>query len=282
MLHSLQQMQQSRNTSAPPLAGAGPLARPLSARSVIASMLLGMHPPRMRGALLVKWCELFGIAEGTTRVALHRMRAADELELSDGSYTLAGPLVARQEHQEWSLEPRLRRWSGEWRLAVVGGERRTAPVRQALRTAMRRLRYAERREGLWLRPDNLPDDAAPAAARAIATAQCSWWTGAPDGDDPAVLAASLFGISAWMRRAGALTDQLVVETSSLRAEGFSALADSFVVGAAALQQVRADPLLPDELLPDDWLGRALRLAYADYRAAFGVAAAAWFRSVRDS
>jgi phenylacetic acid degradation operon negative regulatory protein len=274
-------MQQSRNTLEATAAFDG-LARPLSARSVIASMLLGMHPPRMRGALLVKWCEKFGIAEGTARVALHRMRAAGELEVGDGHYALAGPLVARQEHQEWSLEPHPHRWTGEWRLAVVAGERRTAPVRQALRTAMRRLRYAERREGLWLRPDNLPVDAAPADAHTIASAQCSWWTGAPDGDDPTALASSLFGIRTWTRRARSLTDQLAVETENLRAEDFSALADSFVVGAAALQQVRADPLLPDELLPDDWPGRELRAAYADYRAAFGVAATAWFRSVRDS
>ena len=45
----------------------GPLPRPLTPRSIIASLLLGIHPPRLRGTLLVRWCGLMGMAEGTTR-----------------------------------------------------------------------------------------------------------------------------------------------------------------------------------------------------------------------
>ncbi|MGH9026502.1 MAG: PaaX family transcriptional regulator C-terminal domain-containing protein [Acidimicrobiia bacterium] len=271
-------MQQPRNTSV--LEPVGLLARPLSARSVIASLLLGMHPPRMRGALLVRWCDLFGIAEGTTRVALSRMRAAGELELSDGAYALAGPLLARQRHQEWSLAPQLRDWTGEWKLAVVAAERRRAGDRQALRTAMRRLRYAERREGLWVRPDNLPHEAAPVEVHAIAEAQCSWWTGTPDTRNADEMSTSLFALDEWAARSNALEERLAAETASLLAEDFTALADAFVVGAAALQQVRADPLLPHALLPSAWPGARLRDAYRDYREAFGSAATVWFRAAR--
>jgi TetR/AcrR family transcriptional repressor of nem operon len=43
----------------------------------------------MRGSRLVQWCELFGVAEGTTRVALSRMveriTAAVEAGVADGS-----------------------------------------------------------------------------------------------------------------------------------------------------------------------------------------------------
>ena len=60
----LRQMTQSRNTDA---AGA---ERPLTARSIIASTLLGTHPPVLRGQLMVRLVELFGVPEGTTRVAL--------------------------------------------------------------------------------------------------------------------------------------------------------------------------------------------------------------------
>jgi phenylacetic acid degradation operon negative regulatory protein len=266
-----------------PVGPVGLLARPLAARSVIASLLLGMHPPRMRGALLVRWCDHFGIAEGTARVALHRMRAAGELDLVAGVYTLAGPLVARQRHQEWSLVPQLGEWAGAWKLAVVTGEGRRARERHALRTAMRRLRLAERREGLWVRPDNLPRDAAPAEAHRVAAAQCSWWTGVPDAGEAGESAARLFGVDAWAARATALRDRLTVETEHLRAENLTALADAFVVGAASLQQIRADPLLPDALLPRGWPGEELREAYRDYREAFGDAASVWFRgALRDS
>ena len=45
------------------------LERPLTARSIIASLLLGMHPPRLASSRPVRWCSLFGISEGTARVA---------------------------------------------------------------------------------------------------------------------------------------------------------------------------------------------------------------------
>jgi phenylacetic acid degradation operon negative regulatory protein len=148
---------------------------------------------------------------------------------------------------------------------------------------MRRLRFAERREGLWVRPDNLPREAAPAEEHAVADAQCSWWTGVPGGGEAAEIAARLFGVDAWAARAATLRDRLARETGRLRAENLTALAGAFVVGAAALQQIRADPLLPDALLPGGWPGKELREAYRAYREAFGDAASVWFRgALRDS
>ena len=43
--------------------------RPLTPRSLIASLLLGMQPPRLSGALLVRWCGAFGVAEGTAHAS---------------------------------------------------------------------------------------------------------------------------------------------------------------------------------------------------------------------
>jgi phenylacetic acid degradation operon negative regulatory protein len=62
----------------------------LTARSVIASTLLGTTPPRLPARVLVEAGELFGIAEGTTRVALSRMVASGELATDDGWYVLRG------------------------------------------------------------------------------------------------------------------------------------------------------------------------------------------------
>jgi len=54
-------MMRERNARGAP--EAGPLLeRPLSARSVIASLLLRTRPPRMSGARLVQWCGLFGVS----------------------------------------------------------------------------------------------------------------------------------------------------------------------------------------------------------------------------
>ncbi|MDQ3757078.1 MAG: PaaX domain-containing protein, C- domain protein, partial [Actinomycetota bacterium] len=44
--------------------------RPLTARSVLLSTLLGAHPPELPVQVLVRSGELFGMAEGTVRVAL--------------------------------------------------------------------------------------------------------------------------------------------------------------------------------------------------------------------
>ncbi len=132
------------------------LERPLSARSAIASLLLGMHPPRMTGARLVQWCELFGIAPGTTRVALSRMAERGELHASGGTYELAGRVRSRQATQDWSVAPQTTPFDGQWRLGVVTVDARSAPARSALRDAMRRGRYAEVREGVWPVPTTCP------------------------------------------------------------------------------------------------------------------------------
>jgi len=264
-------MTKSRNT---PLGQVALLERPLSARSLVASLLLGMRPPRLSGARLVRWCTLFGIAEGTARVALHRMVAAGELSAADGTYELAGRVRARQRPQDWSLTPRLAGWTGEWSLAVVAADARPAPERVALRDAMRRLRYAELREGVWTRPANLPRAAAPEESWAIAGAQCTWWSGRP-ADDDRELAQRLFAPTEWAQRAELLAARLRDETIAL---GPDRLADAFVAGAATLAHVRADPLLPPELCGRGWPGPRLRRAYGDYQRSFAIAVRDWFRS----
>ncbi len=260
-------MTKSRNT---PL-----LERPLSARSVMASLLLGMHPPRLSGARLVAWCALFDVSEGTARVALHRMAARGELRARNGTYELAGPLAARQPAQDWSLAPKLRRWDGTWQLAVVTAARRSTTHRSALRDAMRRLRLSELREGVWIRPDNLPTAGTPTEARAVADRQCTWFSSQPDAD-PIKLADRLFAPNTWARRAMQLRRELASASDRLRVGDDGLVADAFVAGAAALVHIRADPLLPESLLPASWPGDALRDAYREYRDAFAGATRAWF------
>jgi len=108
------------------------LERPLNARSVIGSLLLGVHPPRLPGARIVDWCTRFGIAEGTARVALSRMVDRGELRSASGVYELAGRVRALQPAQDWSLDPSLEPWGGQWRFGVVTGAARAANCRNAV------------------------------------------------------------------------------------------------------------------------------------------------------
>ncbi|HMC79555.1 MAG TPA: hypothetical protein VKO35_03315, partial [Acidimicrobiia bacterium] len=157
---------QERNTTTPPQLLEALGLRPLSARSVVASVLLGTHPPRLSAAALVELCGRFGIAGGTTRVALSRMVAAGELAAEDGHYRLVGEaLLSRQRAQDAGLDPPVAPWTGGWRMAVVVSAGRAAAERVELRRAFADVRFAEWREGVWLRPDNLgpPSLAAPAS-----------------------------------------------------------------------------------------------------------------------
>jgi phenylacetic acid degradation operon negative regulatory protein len=265
--------------------------RPLSARSVIASTLLGAEPPRLPARLLVRAGELFGIAEGTTRVALSRMVAAGELEADDGHYRLVGSeLLERQARQSASRhpdggplasndEPGERTWSGRWHLAIVLPERRDAATRAALRDATGRLRLAELREGVWLRPDNLDPDRLP-AARAVVDAQCRSYLGDPltgHGSDRA-LVASLWDLRSWAATAEELRAGLGGLVADLDAGDADVLAPAFVLSAAVLRHLLADPLLPGPLLPPGWPGAALRADYDRYDEAFKRAWWAWFHA----
>jgi phenylacetic acid degradation operon negative regulatory protein len=274
-------VKQRRNTAAPVPSPGDP---PLSARSVVASTLLGVDPPVLPGRLLVKAGELFGIAEGTTRVALSRLVAAGELEADDGQYRLVGPLLERQTRQSASRHPHVRRWSGDWLVAVVAADRRDAATRAALRDAARRLGLAELREGVWVRPDNLDPRRLP-AARAVVEGQCRRFVGplaGPDGhdgpDDAAGLAASLWDLDGWAARADGLRAELAALLPGLARDDTGVLAPAFLCSAAVLRHLLADPLLPDGLLPPHWPGAELRAEYDRYDAEFKRAWRAWFRA----
>lgn len=249
------------------------LEAPLNARSLILSLLLRSPASGMRGGRLVQWCELFGIAEGTARVAMSRMVERGELDARGGVYELAGRVGERRPAQDWSLAPRLRAWNGEWLMCVVRGGARAASERSALRDAMRRARLVEMREGLWTRPDNLPRAAASVDAWDVIDEQCVRWSGHPE-DDGVAVAHALFDPDGWARRADRLRTQLERATADVDRR----LADAFIVGAASVAHIRRDPLLPPELGPSFSAGDALRASYREYEAAFSRALRAWFRA----
>lgn len=249
--------------------------RPFTARSVIASTLLGIEPPRLPAQLLVRSGELFGISEGATRVAISRMLAAGELEADDGSYRLAGHLLTRHARQLQSRSAHQEPWEGRWIMAVVGAERRSAADRAGLREAMRRLKLAELREGVWLRPDNLDPDRSPTDT-ATARAQCRFFSVEPlDRSDE--LAQSLWDLSAWAATAEELRQGMRRWLGPLERGETDALAPGFELSAAVLRHMLADPLLPAELLPSDWPGTDLRADYDRYDRAFKALWRDWFR-----
>ena len=250
---------QGRNTAPAAILHALGL-RPLSARSVVASVLLGTHPPRLSAAALVELCGRFGIAGGTTRVALSRMVTAGELAAEDGHYRLVGEgLLSRQRAQDDALDPPARPWTGGWRMAVVVGPGRTAAERLELRRAFADARFAQWREGVWLRPDNL----APPAGALFSEGPVRWLTVDPDGD-PEGLTGELWDLPGWIARGGALLAAAPDEPGDLVASAPEWAASVFAAAAASIRLLRTDPLLPPSLVAPDWPADRLRARYATY------------------
>jgi phenylacetic acid degradation operon negative regulatory protein len=233
----------------------------------MASALLGMEPAELPVAQLVRLTGLFGISENRARVALSRMVGAGEAT-TDGSgrYRLAGPLVERQIRQSRSRSGLVNPYDGSWLVVVVTTSGSTAEVRGTRRRALSYARLAELREGVWMRPANLEvvlpggldADLERLAARPA---------------DPGRLVRRLWDVAAWSAGAEALLAAL----HALAPEGSEALAPGFELSAAVLRHLQADPLLPAELLPQEWPGDRLRSAYDEWDIRYRATLSEWSR-----
>lgn len=231
--------------------------RPLTARSVLLSTLLGLDPPVLPAHRLVATASLFGIGEGAARVALSRMTAAGEVVAEDGRYRLGGRFLARRERQASGRRPPTRAWGGGWHVFVVEPGRRPAGERAALRSAMRDARFAAWREGVWTRPDNID--------RPSSTPSAGAWLSARPDEPP-----RLWDLDGWAATANRLVRRL-------RQLDRDDLAAGFMLSAAVLRHLAADPLLPPALLPRRWPGDELRTVYDRWDRAYRAQLADWHR-----
>ncbi len=240
---------------------------PLTARSVLASALLGMDPPELPVSQLVRLTGLFGIGENRARVALSRMVAAEEASTDGaGIYRLIGHLALRQSRQSASRSGAPEDWPGEWWMVVVTTAGSSAAVRTARRRDLQYARLAELREGVWMRPNNTIVSYSEEYEHDFEV-----MTVLP-GDEKA-LAARLWDLSTWSKRANALLSAM----AELRPDGPDALAPGFVLSASVLRHLQADPLLPPALLPKAWPGRRLRSTYDEWDARYRTTLRHWSR-----
>jgi phenylacetic acid degradation operon negative regulatory protein len=138
-------------------------------------------------------------------------------------------------------------------MAVVTANARSLADRVALRKGMVRLRLAQFREGVWLRPANLlrsPDG--------LVADQCAFFS-SHHAAEPLELARALWDLPGWAAQARRLDRELGTATS---------LKDGFIATAAVIRHLLIDPCLPAELLPANWPGSSLRDRYAEFRSAY--------------
>jgi phenylacetic acid degradation operon negative regulatory protein len=225
--------------------------RPLSARSVVLSLLLGAHPAELSAAALVRAGELFEVPETTLRAALSRMVAAGDLVRAGSTYGLSERLLERQRRQDAALDVETTDWDATWEQVVITSSGRSAQDRAELRATLASLRLAELREGIWMRPANLarplPDWPAELITRFRAIPE----------ENAGSLARRLWDVDGWAAHGRALLDGL---TSADRAR------DRLTLSAAVVRHLLRDPALPEALLPGTWPSIPLRQRYADYQA----------------
>jgi phenylacetic acid degradation operon negative regulatory protein len=224
----------------------------LTARSVILSLLVSNHPMLPTPAHIVRVAGVFGIKGSAARAALSRMVTTGDLIRSDEGYELNARLLERRQRVLHEVSQETRAWDGCWEMVTVIGTGRVAGDRAALRSRLARLRLAELREGVWMRPANLSrslglDDEPILVVR-----------GEPDAE-VLDLIDRLWPLASWEEESQRLLRLMAAATAKV---------DRFTIAAAIVRHLLTDPVLPSELLPTPWSGPLVHTAWADYQEEF--------------
>lgn len=224
--------------------------KPLSARSVVLSLLLGAHPEPLTPAQLTRAGTHFGISENALRAAMTRAVGSGDVRRTDGAYALGPRLGGRQARQAEAMADADRTWDGTWEMAVVVADRRSGTERAALRETLRQARLGEVREGLWARPANL---SRPPTYRDDPVLLCFRTHSI---DETARVVERAWDLNRWARDGERLLSLM---------DGTDEPASRLAVAAHVVAHLTDDPLLPGELLPTGWPAIGLRDAYTNYR-----------------
>ena len=215
--------------------------RPLNARSLALSLLLGTHPPQLPVASLVGAAKLFGVSERAMRTALSRMASAGEVVASDGWYRLAGRMIERQATQDLGRRAPTGSWDGSWISVTPSRSSRGLAERRDLRRRLSSLRLGELRPDYWLRPANVETDGVVEVGREF---DLIVMTGALSGVDDREMVAALWPLEELNRRA----EELVRRMRRLRATQSKTptdwLAPAFAGAAEVVRFLTVEPKLP--------------------------------------
>lgn len=248
---------------------------PLNARSLALSALLGTHPPALPPRALVALAELFGIPGGTMRTALSRMTTAGDVDNSSGWYRLTGRLLERQQAQDTGRRSPTADWDGRWHTVIATADQRDLADRRRFRSTLDDHRFGELRPDTWLRPANLdPPDLGDEA----------WVVTGPIAGGPADVAeltARLWDLAGIADAAEVLLERIERLRADTDLSDHGSIPATFTLAATVVRFLRRDPLLPAELLPDDWPVDALREHYDRLEADLQATLRGFLRDHRD-
>lgn len=240
-------------------------------KSLTLDLLSTLRGGSMPIAALVAAGEVFGLAEGSVRVAVTRLVAAGQVERDErGRYRfgLAATAVTRQLAGWRQLDQRTRSWHGRWIGVHLGG---TAGVRGGARRSRERALhwngFEELAPGLHVRPDNLREGVAGQRESLLSLGL------APDalivrldslGAATDQRARQLWDTAALERGYRSAMRELAESEARLdRGSEARAMVESFLLGGRIIGQLVVDPLLPEPLI-DPQPRRALVQAMRHY------------------
>lgn len=244
---------------------ADPHVRPLNARSLVLSVLLGLPEPRLDTSALMKLADLFGIAPGTMRTALSRMAAGDDLVGTGGAYALAPRHAERKAAQDLGRTTPPGEWDGAWWIVAVTAPARGLAERRAFRAHMTNARMGELRPETWLRPANTDaPNLQPQARGGPSGSDAVVVRGPLAGGDSETLVLRLWDLGAIARRGADLVARLAASARRLERDGAPGVAAAMLVAADTVRFLREEPYLPPVLTPATWPVDELRHAYREF------------------
>ena len=253
------------------------LARPLTARSVLASALLGATEPSLPVAALVMTAGLFGISSGATRTCRWRMVANGELTAQETARTTS-PARSSNGANVSTTPPApayvsAHPWDGTWGARRRRHRRRstsTRPPRSAPGAAALHLAESAKARGPARRTSTL--QRVP-AARAVIAEQCVEFHSRRHRPHRSTTS-SPCSISRPGRARAQPAGDRVSTTSDLtlgppRAHDVTdVLTFRFLLSIAVIRHLQRDAHLPTRLLPPDWPAEQLRAGYRRHDIAF--------------
>jgi phenylacetic acid degradation operon negative regulatory protein len=152
-----------------------------------------------------------------------------------------------------------RRWDGRWRLVVFDVPISHRLVREQLRNHLRRRGFGRVQKSVWITPDPITEEKALLASVRVDVRSLLFWEGCPcAGETDHEIVTGAWDFSkinrAYLKHRSVLD---ACPTSPLRSEASARAFQRWWTAErlAWLQAVTIDPLLPEPLLPEDYLGQ---------------------------
>lgn len=256
-------------------------SKPIRTTTIIFTLFGGYINPRggeIRAGSLIKLLTPFGLSGNAIRLALSRMstqgliRSRKKGRESYYSLTKKGnEWMLGGKH--WALEKEYKQWDKKWRLLVYSIPEEIRNVRDTLRNKLRGIGFGSLGSSLWISPYDFKKGLARLfeqlkVAEYVETFEAQY-TGQREGRKIAVKAWNIHGLEnrykEFLNKYSPLLSMLKEKIKKKKViDSGECFAQRFRVTAEFIDIALDDPMLPLELLPDNWVGLKAKKICLEY------------------